>query len=336
MDQQHKQTEHSEEHTYSSNFPKHRPLWITIIRFIEKFIEVIIRSAYFLISIVFILGAFYILGGASFLHGKWGTDFVNAIGTLLWINKYFPSVPFWNPIAAGGISLTHAYPMLGFYLAAFLRSISSLTIIQAFVLIGFISVAVMALSIYFFASFRFKNQTAGLIASVLYLISPIAWTWLVDWGFYAEAVSHMFAGPSILFWDLFFTRAIKRDWGVKTRLCFFFLIVFFTLAMGVHFIEGIALIRFFSFYLIGYTILSKGERKAVFLRGAVALLLTVIIGYLTTLIITVPYSNFMRNVDMAGLTGNSYESMKQSAPNPLAILGFHTFKQTDFLLACQG
>jgi hypothetical protein len=160
----------------------------------------------------------------------------------VWIDKYFPSVPFWYPLVAGGASITHFYPMLSFYLAAFIRSISGLTIIESFTFLGFFSVVSMAVSIFFFVTFRFKNQTAAFLAAIFYLLSPIAWTWLVDWGFYAEAVSHSFAGPTILFWDIFFTRVLRRNWGVKTRASFFFLLLFYSLAMGSHFIEGFALI----------------------------------------------------------------------------------------------
>ena len=294
-------------------------------------VEVIFRFFYLIVSFAIIALALYILGGYSYISGQWGTDFSQALGIAVWVNKYFPNIPFWYPLSGGGVSLTHAYPMLGYYLAAFVRSISDLSIVQSFTLLGFLSIVSMAFSIYLFVALRFKNQTAAFIASIFYLVSPISWTWLVDWGFYSESVSHIFVGPAILSWDLFFVNFINRDWGIKTRLYLFLTISFLFLAMGVHFLGGFALIRFFSFYVIGYFILSKGERKQVFLRGLTALLLVGLFSYLTTLVFSIPFNNYSKIASLSGLTGTSFEQIQQSLPSALSILGFTSYKLGDFL-----
>lgn len=293
--------------------------------------EVIFRFFYLIISFAIIALALYILGGYSYISGQWGTDFSQALGIAVWVNNYFPNIPFWYPLSGGGVSLTHTYPMLGYYLAAFVRSISDLNIIQSFTLLGFLSIVSMAFSIYLFVALRFKNQTAAFIASIFYLVSPISWTWLVDWGFYSESVSHIFVGPAILSWDLFFVSFINREWGTKTRLYLLLTISFLFLAMGVHFLEGFALIRFFSFYVVGYTVLSGGERKQVFLRGLTALLLVGLFSYLTTLVFSIPFNNYSRIASLSGLTGTSFEQIQQSLPSALSILGFNVYKLGDFL-----
>src|SRR3989344_8209409 len=299
-------------------------------------VEVIFRFFYLIVSFAIIALALYILGGYYFISGQWGTDFAQALGIAVWVNKYFPNIPFWYPLSGGGVSLTHAYPMLGYYLAAFVRSISDLSIVQSFTLLGFLSIVSMAFSIYLFVALRFKNQTAAFIASIFYLVSPISWTWLVDWGFYSESVSHIFVGPAILFWDFFFINFINRNWGIKTRLYLLLTISFLFLAMGVHFLAGFALIRFFSFYVIGYIILSKGKRKQVFLRGLTALLLVGLLSYLTTLVFSVPFNNYSKISSLSGLTGTSFEQIQQSLPSPMSILGFKVYEMGDFLYSMRN
>jgi len=299
---------------------------------LEKIIEAIIRLAYFSIAVVVIAGAMYLLGGFVYLRGAWGTDTINALSMLVWIDKYFPKIPFWYPIAGGGISLTHSYPIFSFYLVSFIKRISSFNLFESFSLLGFSSILLTAVSLYLFVALRLKNQTAALLSALFYLISPISWTWLINWGFYAESISYLFLIPSIFFWDLFFSRFIKKDFGAKTRLLLLLVVLTVTLGMVTHFLVGFALIRFFSFYLIGYLILGKGERKAVLLRGIAALLIVSLFTYLTTLCFSLPFQRYAKIAAEAGLSGGgTFKDLSQGIPGPLYVLGFKAYGNRDFL-----
>ena len=182
-----------------------------VVRLMLKVFSGSFRAVYFLFALVFIFLSAYVLGGYQFLvGGALGSDMGMALSMASWIDKYFPNVPFWYPLAGGGVSFTHSYPVFSFYLVVFLERLTSLGLVESFRVIGYLSVLLMALSIYFFVVFRFKNQTAALIASFLYLVSPICWVWLFDWGFFADNVSHMFVVPAIFFWDLFFVSSLKK------------------------------------------------------------------------------------------------------------------------------
>jgi len=305
-----------------------------VLNFFVTFGEVIIRAIYLVIAVGVILFFVYVAGGHSFITGMWGTDIRSAMAMLFWVDKFFPNVPFWYPVAAGGSSVTHSYPVLSFYLVSFLKNVSSLNIFQSFTLLGFLSVVSVSLSIYFFVALRFKNQTAALIASIFYVLSPMTWTWLTEWGFYAESVSHIFLGPSVIFWDLFFTRFIKKDYGVSTRFYLVFTVIFMSLAMGAHFAEGPALLRFFAFYVLGYSILSKGKRLKILLHSIFAFVLVTFLFLIVSSPFTLPFKIYSDFVAQAGVAGTrSMEQIQQSTPDPLNVLGFKQYGNKDFLFS---
>lgn len=285
-----------------------------------KFLSWIIKTStwlfrlfYLLLAVAAILVAAYALGGYEFLaRGGWGSDLRSALSMLAWVDKYFPNVPFWYPLAGGGVSITHSYPVFSFYLVAILKRVSDLNLIQAFGVLGISSVFLMALGIYGFVALRFKNQTAALIASLFYLVSPIAWVWLFDWGFYAEAVSHMFVAPAIIFWDLFFTSFIEGMEKFRNRIYLALAVACLSLAILTHFGTGFALMGFFGFYILGYTIREK-ERKKVFARGLLALSLVGSLALAATALTTLPFYRYTKIAAESGLTGLlSYGQVKES------------------------
>jgi len=293
------------------------------------------RVLYLLLAVVVILVAAYVLGGYDFLaRGAWGTDMTNAFAMAAWVDKYFPHVPFWYPLAGGGASITHSYPVFSFYLVSILKRIVDLNLMQAFRVLGFCGVISMALGIYAFVALRFKNQTAALIAPILYLISPIAWTWLFDWGFYAECVSYIFIMPAIIFWDLFFTSFLKEPRRVRNRLYLMFAAIFLALTIVTHFSAGLGVLTLFGFYILGYTI-KEEERGKVFVRGIVALLLVGILALAVSAFTTLPFYRYTKIAAEAGLGqgGQAYEQIKQGTPLLKSVLGFYQAEEGDWYYA---
>ncbi len=301
-----------------------------------KGFEIIFRFFYGIVALVLITLSMYLLGGHAYLSGMWGTDTRSIIGMLLWINKFFPNVPFWYPLAGGGISLTHSYPVFSLYLVSLVERITSLNIFESFSLLGFASILIFAISIYVFVSLRLKSQTTALIAAIFYLISPIAWTWLTDWGFYAESASHIFAIPALLFWDLYFTSFVEGKFGVKTRIYLAFAIVFAALGSAMHFALGLGLLGIIFIYIAGYLIKSKKEeRKQLLVRSLLALLIFAIFLNLATLAFRVPYQNYTKVTAQAGVgsPNNDLEAYRESLPSYLHLWGFASYKKDDFLFA---
>jgi len=269
------------------------------------------RIFYALLAVGIIFLAAYILGGREFLQGSWGTDMTSALSMAAWVDKYFPHVPFWYPLAGGGVSITHSYPMFSFILAAFIKRIFDLNIVQSFTILAAMSVPLMAVGIYAFVSLRLKSQTAALIASIFYLVSPVAWVWLTDWGFYAETVSHIFIMPTILFWDLFFTGFLVDPTRTKNRIYLVLTVIFLALAFLTHFGTGFSLMAFFGFYILGYVVKEK-ERKRIFVRGIVAIFLVGILALALTAFTAFPFYRYSKIASQSGLgKGLNYEQMKE-------------------------
>lgn len=281
------------------------------------------RIIYGLLAVFTILLASYALGGHEFLaKGMWGTDMGSALSMAAWVDKYFPKVPFWYPLAGGGVSITHSYPVFPFFLVAILKRITDLNLVQAFSFLAFSSVPLMALGIYAFVATRFKNQTAALIASLFYLVSPLAWTWLFNWGFYAEAISHIFVMPAIIFWDLFFSSFIKEPLIFKSRIYLALSVLFLTLVVLSHYGSGLGLIGFYGFYIVGYAFREK-KRKKVFVRGLLALLAVSILTLATTFFATFPFYHYSKVAAYAGLgSGHSFEQVKETSLSLGQVLGF--------------
>ena len=294
-------------------------------------IEITVRVLYLILSLLLIAGLMYIVGGHLYLKGFWGTDTGSVISMLVWVDKYFPKVPFWYPLAGGGVSLTHSYPVFSLFLATALERISSLNLIQSLAALGFSSVLIFAISLYFYVAIRFKNQTAALLASVFYVLSPIAWTWLTDWGFYAEAVSHIFVVPAIAFWDLFFTSFLEGRMGLKERIFLALAVVFLSLTIVTHFGAGLGVLGFFAFYVVGFTIKRK-PRKQTFVRGVVALTVVTLLTLFLTASTIYPFYRYSNIASQAANKGGlSYEQIKLGELSPLKIIGIQGYTKNDFL-----
>ena len=288
------------------------------------------RIIYFLFALVVISVVFYVFGGYFFLvKGAWGSDLGMALSMAAWVDKYFPHVPFWFPLAGGGVSFTHSYPVLSFYLVAILKRLTGLNLIESFRVLGISSVFLMALGIYSYVSLRFKNQTAALIASIFYLISPIAWVWLFDWGFYADSVSHMFVMPAVIFWDLFFTSFLKDKEKMRSRIFLILTVLFVSLALLTHYVTGLGLLTFFGFYVIGFTVKEKG-RKKVFVRGVIALFAVALFTIGITAFSTFPLYRYTKIA--GGMRTGVYEAFKNSKMVFDHILGFRPLTE-EFIAA---
>ena len=71
----------------------------------------------------------------------------------------------------------------------------------------------------------------------------------MDWGFYAEVISHIFVLPAVIFWDLFFTSFLQKKGRIKNPVYLFLTVIFLSFAFLSHFVTGFAQMFFFAFYI---------------------------------------------------------------------------------------
>lgn len=187
---------------------------LSVIRFI---FEAII----FVIGAVFVGLIAYVLGFA-YLQSVKGNDSFYHLTNLLWVNRFFPFVPYWYPLQNGGVVPMWGYPFFSYYLLTFIHKLSQIDLISLYQWIGFASVPLTALGLFVFCWTRLRNVAVGLVGAIFYVLAPIAWVWLFEWGFYTESISYIFVFPILTLYDVYLTsfQESKGEPSLAPRLAF--------------------------------------------------------------------------------------------------------------------
>ena len=163
-------------------------------------------------------------------------------------------MPFWFPQEGGGVSLTAGYPWFAAVMVIVTSRLSHLDLAQAFRLVGFLSVPLTGIGVFAFAWMRLTDikptwmrQVIGLVAALIYVVSPIAWIWLVRWGFYSESISHIFVPWIIIFFDIFLEELIEGRRRFLFRLSLILTLVFMILGTLTHFFAAVGVIAVFAY-----------------------------------------------------------------------------------------
>jgi len=261
----------------------------------------IIKLIYLLASMVIIFVLSFVLGH-SMLGGSLKGDSAMHVGYAIWLDRYFPSIPHWFPLQGGGTSLLHGYPILGHLLVVSIRRLAGISILQAFRLISFLGFPLTALGIYFLAWSVLKRQAPALIAAVFFLLAPVTWTWMYDWGFFSQQVAMIFLPPALISMDRALKASLKRPRTGARRLWVASLVGFSILAIASHMMVASALAAGVSLYVVFAAVLAPKASRAALLREGtkilVALGLTV---SLATAVYLVPFYSYGKYADRDGL-----------------------------------
>lgn len=286
----------------------------------------ITQTIIFVASIFLIFAASYIVG-YRYLQGNtfWGNDSFSYFSVVNFFNNYFPKLPFWFPQQGGGISLLAGYPWFAAFLVIILERLSQFDLVQSFRLLGFLSVPLTGVGVFVLAWTMLNDikpvwmrQVIGLIAALFYVASPIAWIWLVRWGFYSENVSHLFVPFAIIFFDIFIDRLANNNKNFIFRLSLFLSILFLTLGTLTHFFVAAGLIPVF-----GLLVLLKFKRIKSMVFSLI-LFATLFLGLFAFRLY--PYQRYNKQVAVGGFTGYaapsqaSYEETAKNMLPPMMML----------------
>lgn len=288
------------------------------------------------VSLIFLLSFFVGLPYLTYLRG---TDSLNALSFLYWFNKWWPNIPYWYPLQNGGVVPLWGYPFLAHFLAIIVHRFSQINLIGSLQLIGFISVPLTALGLYFFVSLRLKNQTVGLIGSVFYILSPITWVWLYTWGFFAESVSYIWVFPALIFYDYAYHSFLKSnldEWQGRAAIILASLsMVFMFLTHPNTFFGTIAIILVYSITVSLYT---KKHRLLRIIKGISFPLIIVICSLFLLSFIIFDFRNYSKPEtadSFANYTKEQLKKVKEEAAfnltTPLdVVLGLKQLSPTEF------
>ncbi len=202
----------------------------------------------------------YVLSWQILYSGPVGSDTLFHLHLAQWVDSSFPTIRWWYPWDDHGIAYREGYPLAAHWMAAAISRLGAIDLTQAIQLIQFATSPLGALGIYFFCAWRLRNPLAGLIAGIAYLLSPLTWTFLVDWGFYSNQVGTVLFMPAVIALDVFFDEwsAGRRGWQFRSA-AFATMGLVALLGLVSPFLLGGAVIAIFMYVL---TIKGRGLRAS--------------------------------------------------------------------------
>ncbi len=278
----------------------------------KKITEIIIHVLYGVFAFVVIFLFVYFFGHST-LQAIVKGDAELALSYATWIDHFFPKIPFWYPLSGAGESIVLGYHLLSIYVVVAFRHLAGISLDKSFILFQFIPLVLAPIAIYLYSSLRLKNQTIGLIAAVFYTLMPLSWTWITDWGFYAESFSLPFFTIGFLCFDWYLDEYFSDSSSRKTKIGLLLFATFFTLTVMSHAATGVALIFSSAAFGIIYSIFKKESGLQSVRKGITAIFLGVIFALVLSSFFLLPFIRYSAIANKEGLNNVNPQLL---VPNP--------------------
>jgi hypothetical protein len=166
------------------------------------------------IAAAIILAIAYALSWQILYFGPVGSDTLFHLHLARWIDSSFPGLHWWYRWDDHGIGYREGYPLAAHWIAVAVSRLSSLDLTQVMQVMQFAITPLSALGVYVFCASRLRHPLAGLVAGIAYLLSPLSWTFLVDWGFFSNQAGTVLFMPFMCALDVFFDEwsSGRRAW----------------------------------------------------------------------------------------------------------------------------
>jgi hypothetical protein len=172
----------------------------------------------FVVAGIILMLVAYVLSWRILWDGVTGSDSPYHLDLTNWIASSFPAIDWWYRWDAGGVPYHEGYPLAVHWLTVAVSRATHLGLTNAMELVQFSITPLCAIGVYAFCALRLKRPLVGLVAGGLYLLSPMAWTFLVDWGFFANQAGTVLFMPFLIALDLFFEQWTSGARGWRYRL----------------------------------------------------------------------------------------------------------------------
>ena len=211
----------------------------------------LLRAVYAFAAVILITLLSYLFGHGQLESHLSGNDIPWALSMAQWYSRWFPEVPIWYPLQGGGTPLLFLYQPGTSFLVILISRILDLSVIQAFRLLGFLSIPICGIGIYMLVWAKTRSQTVALIAGLMYPLSTATWDWLVRVGLYAQSVTIMFFPWALLVFDAYLSsRSAASSGGARSRGPFLFALSAFM--FGLMFVSHIPTALVFVMAITGY------------------------------------------------------------------------------------
>jgi hypothetical protein len=178
----------------------------------------ILAAVRFVVAGALIFAVAYVLSWQLLWAGMAGSEAPFHLHLIEWVATSFPSLPWWYPWDAMGVSYREAYPLASHWLAVATSRAFSTNLEGGAQVIQFALMPLTATGLYAFFDWRLRRPIAGVAAAVLFLLSPIGWVEWTHFGLYASWVGMVLFMPALIALDAFFFAWLAGDRGWKFRL----------------------------------------------------------------------------------------------------------------------
>ncbi|HKW59577.1 MAG TPA: hypothetical protein VJR46_07465 [Candidatus Dormibacteraeota bacterium] len=212
------------------------------------------------VAAAIVLALAYVLSWQILFAGPRGNDTLFHLHLAQWADTSFPGLAWWYRWDDHGIPYREGYPLAAHWLTAALRRLLDVSLAQAMQIVQFAITPLDALGVYVFCAWRLRRPLAGVLAAAAYLLSPIAWTFIVDWGFYSNQAGTVLFMPALIALDVTFEEwsAGRRTWRYRAA-AFSTMALIALMGLMAPFLLGGALAAVFAY---GLGVGSGGVRKA--------------------------------------------------------------------------
>jgi hypothetical protein len=173
----------------------------------------------------------YVLSWQILFDGLPRGDTLFHLHLTTFVASTFPGSPsWWYPWDGNGLPFREGYPLVSHWLAVAASRLDGTNLTGGIQLIDFLVSPLCALGVYAFCDWRLRRPLAGLIAGVLYLISPMSWFGLFNLGIFTDQVSTVLFMPAIIALDAAASSwaSGQLGWGFRSAI-----VAFCVLATGV-------------------------------------------------------------------------------------------------------
>ena len=267
------------------------------MKILVRYIEVIIRLIYAFVPFTIVAFIIYLFGYELMGNFLPGSDNANFVTLADWLYRWFPEIPFWFPNEGGGVSFTTSYPIFSHLITVLIAKLSGIGILHAFRLFALISTGLISISLYLLALKITKNQTAAAIAAITYPLSPIAWVFVIEWGFFAEHVSHIFFILSLMAFDIYYFKFIEaKPPGRPVMASLFLYSLVSAIMLLTHPTPLFALVALQAFFMLVYPLVANHENRPALLRSITAVFIGIVSVVLLSLFWLLPYFRYQGSV----------------------------------------
>lgn len=253
-----------------------------------------------------------------------GNDAANVYQVITFMDKFWPNVPVWNPLQGAGVSFTQGYPTLYHHAVILLSRVFDVNLLQSMALVNFLTILLTSFGVYFLVLWRFKNQTAALIAGVFLLLSPMINIWIDGAGFLAQTFSYIFVAPALAFFDGFLGATRSNNQPIRKAVFLVGTIFFSALATLAHPSTAVGLFVTFVLYTSLYSLLIKpnSSRLGNLFKNLKALFVLVLLWGLAVAFWVIPFYRYT-GISNKGFNFFSSDPKTFAPVDFLPTLGFH-------------